>query len=147
MGRKAGIEKGRPFFSWRDHGVIDQIDLGVETSGQHALVLADELAFDADILELQAGQGGDVRVGLGVEPRREQVDDLDRAALSGAGLEEFLLTAADGSVAELPLDDLQPLLDLVLVHAGAVTAQEELADVGRDGVLPRRTSAPGPCGR
>jgi hypothetical protein len=54
------------------------------------------------------------------------------------GLEQLLLTAADRPVAKLPLDDLQPLLDLVLVHAGAVAAQEELADVGRDRILPRK---------
>ena len=99
------------------------------------------------VLELQAGQGRQVGVGLGVEPSRDEVDDLDRAALAGAGLEQFLLAAADRPVAELPLDDLQALLDLVLVHAGAVAAQEELADVGRAPGTGGRTSAPDPCGR
>ena len=77
----------------------------------------------------------------------DEVDDLDRAGLAGAGLEQFLLAAADRPVAQLPLDDLQALLDLLLVHAGAVAAQEELADIGGHGVLPGELRAPGPCGR
>ena len=42
---------------------------------------------------------------------------------------------ADRPVAQLPLDDLQPFLDLLLVGAGAVAAEQELADVGRHRVL------------
>ena len=54
---------------------------------------------------------------------------------AGTGLEQFFLAAADGPVAKLPLDDLQPLLNLLLVGAGTVTAQQELADVRRHRVL------------
>ena len=53
-------------------------DLGVEPAGQHALVLTDQLVSDVDVLELETRQLGHVGVGLGVEPGREEVDDLDR---------------------------------------------------------------------
>ncbi len=44
-------------------------------------------------------------------------------------------------------DDLQALLDLLLVGAGAVAAEQELADVGGHRVLALEACAPGPCGR
>ena len=55
--------------------------------------------------------------------------------LAGAGLEQLLLAGADRPVPQLPLDDLQALGDLLLVGAGAVAAEQELADVGRHRVL------------
>ena len=63
------------------------------------------------------------------------------------GLEQLLLAGAHGPLAHLALDDLQPLGDLLLVGAGAVAAEQELADVGRHGVLALELAAPGPCGR
>jgi hypothetical protein len=120
-----------------DDGVVGEIDLGVEAARQHPFVVADQLAVDAHVLQLQAGQGGEVGVGAGVEAGRDDVDNLDRPGLLGAGLEEFFLAASDGPVAKLALDDLQALLNLVLVGAGAVTTEKELADVGGNRVLPR----------
>ena len=62
---------------------------------------------------------------------------LTEPGLSGPGLEQLLLAAPHGPVAKLPLDDLQPFLDLLLVGAGTVATEQELADVGRHGILPR----------
>ena len=62
-----------------DRGVVLEVDLGVEAAGEHPLVVADQVVADADVLELQAGQRGEVAVGAGVEARRDQVDELDRA--------------------------------------------------------------------
>ena len=101
IGRRAAIANGRPFFSWAIDGVVGQVDLGVEPAGQHPLVVADQLVLDPHVLQLQAGQGGEVGVGLGVEPGGDDVDDLDRAGFPGAGLEQFLLAAADGAVPQL----------------------------------------------
>jgi hypothetical protein len=76
-------------------------------------VLAHHLRGDAHILELQARQVGEVGVGLGVEAGADQVDQLDRAVLTGAGLEQLLLAGLDRARGELALHDLQSLVDLV----------------------------------
>ena len=118
-----------------DGGVVLELDLGVEAAGEHALVVAHEVVADAHVLELQAGQGGEVAVATGIEARGDEIDELDRAPLAGARLEELLLAGADGAVLELALDDLEALGDLLLVGARAVAPQEELADVRGDRVL------------
>ena len=51
-------------------------------------------------------------------------------------LEELLLAGADRAVLQLPLDDLQALLDLLLVHRRAVPPEQELHDIGGHRVLP-----------
>ena len=116
--------------------VVLELDLGVEAAGQHPLVMvADHLIGDPDVLQLQARQGREVGVAADVEPGRDQVDELDRALLPGPRLEQLMGAGAHGPVAELALDDLEALGDLVGVGAGAVAAEQELADVGRDRVL------------
>ena len=59
---------------------------------------------------------------------------LTEPVLAALALNSLLLAGADGPVPELPLDDLQPFGDLLLVGAGAVAAEQE---------LDRRRSAPG----
>ena len=86
-------------------------------------------------VELKAGQLGLVRVGLGVEPRPEQVDDLDPALLAGARLEQLLLAGAHRPLLHRALDDREPFGDLVGVGRRAVPAEQELADVGGHRVL------------
>ena len=70
-----------------------------------------------------------------VEPRTQQVDDLDLALLPRPRLEQLLLAGADGSLLHRPLDDREALGDLVGIGRGAVPAEQELADVRRDRVL------------
>ena len=98
-------------------------------------MLVHELVGDVDVVELEARQLGLVGVGLGVEPRTQQVDDLDLALLPRPRLEQLLLAGADGSLLHRPLDDREALGDLVGIGRGAVPAEQELADVGRDRVL------------
>ena len=98
-------------------------------------MLVDELGGDVDVVELQARQLGLVGVALRVEPRLEQVDDLDAALVAGAVLEELLLAGANGAFLHRALHHLEPGGDLVGVGGGAVAAEQELADVGRDRVL------------
>ena len=94
----------------------------------------------------KARQLRDVAVVLGVEPRPDDVDELDRALFLRARLEQLLFARADRAVLELLFDDLQPFGDLLFVGARAVAPQQELHDIGRHRILARSTSAPGPCG-
>jgi hypothetical protein len=120
-----------------DDPVVAQRHFRVEAVGQHALVVADRLVFDADIAQRKAGQLGQVAVVLRVEPGANDVDQLDRPCFLGSRLEQFLLAGAHRAILQLLLDDLQTFVDLVLVDARAVAAQEELDDVGRHRVLAR----------
>ena len=52
-GRSAATPKGRPLAAGQ-LGVVAQVDLGVETAGQHPVVLADQLVVDPCILQPQA---------------------------------------------------------------------------------------------
>ena len=115
-------------------GVVVQVDLGVEPAGEHPLVRPDDLVGDPHVPQLEAGQLGEVAVGLGVEARLDEVDELDRRPLTGARLEELLLAGPDGAVGQEPADHCQALLDLLGVGGRAVPAEQELPDVGRDGV-------------
>ena len=117
-------------------GDVLEGDLGVEAACQHPVVLVDELVGDVDVAELEAGQLGLVCVGLRVEPRPKQVDDLDLALLPGARLEQLLVAGAHGAFLHRALDDGEALGDLVWVGRGAVPAEQELTDVGRYRILP-----------
>ena len=88
-----------------------------------------------DVVELQAGEFGLVSVRLGVEPAAEQIDDLHPALLARARLEQLLLAGADRTLLHRALDDRQALGDLLWVRGGAVPAEEELADIGGNGIL------------
>ena len=68
-------------------------------------------------------------------PGPHDVDDLDAALITGAGLEQLLLASAHRSPLELLLHDLQPFCDLGGIGARAVTAQQELHHVGGYRVL------------
>ena len=96
----------------------------------------DHRLADAHVLQLQARQGRQEGVGAGVQPGRDDVDQLHMPLFLGPRLEQLLLAGADGLFAELALDDLQAFGDLLLVHRGAVAAQQKLGHVGRHGVLP-----------
>ena len=63
-------------------GVVLHRDLGVEAAGQHALVFGHCLGVDADVVQPEARQRGQVGVGVGVQPGRDQVDQLDLALLA-----------------------------------------------------------------
>ena len=78
LDRPEGLDAERPS-ALLQRGAILQLDLGVEAAGEHPLVLADERVVDVDVLELQARQLDHVGVRCCVEPRRDDVDDLDRA--------------------------------------------------------------------
>ena len=95
-----------------------------------------QAVVNAHVLELQAGQRGQERVRPRVQSGRDNVDDFDRAGFAGARLEEFLLAAADGAIPKLALYNLQPFLNFFLVDAGAISTEQELADVGGNRVLP-----------
>ena len=135
IGRTDSTRNGWPPDSRAERGDVLERDLGVEAAGEHPLVLVDELVGDVDVVELEARQLGLVGVGLRVEPRPEQVDDLDPALLAGARLEELLLAGADGALLHRALDDLEALGDLVGIGRRAVAAEQELADVRRHRVL------------
>ena len=47
-------------------------------------LLGDRLGVDAHVGQPQAGQRGEVGVGVGVQPGGDQVDELDRALLARA---------------------------------------------------------------
>src|SRR5262245_6285137 len=95
----------------------------------------DQAIFDANVLQLQTRKGGQEGVGLCVEPGRNDVDDLDTASLAGTGFEQFFLATANGTVTQLPLNNLQTFLNLVFVDRRTVAAQQELADVSGHWVL------------
>ena len=119
-----------------NRGIVGQVDLGIEPARQHPLVVADQVVGNAHVLQLQAGQCRQIAVGLGIEASRDDVDDLHRAGFAGTGLEQFLFAAANGPVPKLPFNDAQSFLDFLLVDAGTVAAQQELADIGWHRVLP-----------
>ena len=52
-----------------DHGVVAQINLGIEAARQHSFIVADELVINADVFQSKAGQRDHVRIRLGVKPR------------------------------------------------------------------------------
>jgi hypothetical protein len=100
-------------------------------------VLSHILVVDPDVFQRQARQLGQVAVVLGIEPRPYDVDDLDRTRFLGPRLEQLFLAGANRPVLQLLLDDLQPFVDLVVVDARAVAAEQELDDIGRHRVLAR----------
>ena len=116
-------------------GDVLEGDLGVEAAGEHPVVLIHEFVGDVDVVELKARQFGLVGVRARIEPRTQQVDDLDLALFPRPRLEQLLVAGADGSLLHRPLDDRKALGDLVRIGRGAVPAEQELADVRRDRVL------------
>jgi hypothetical protein len=102
-----------------DRGVVEQVDLGVEAAGQHALVVAHNGVVDTHVAESEARQLCDVGVRLRIEPRLDQVDELDRHALASARLEEFLLACPDGAVGERRRTTWRPSS----ISSGSVVAQ------------------------
>ena len=103
--------------------VVLELDFRVEAPGQHSLVVADHLIRDADVLQLQARESRPVGVAADIQPRRDQVDQLDRTLLASPRLEQLVGTGAHGPIAELSLDDLEPFGDLVGIRARAVAAR------------------------
>ena len=112
IGRRAVDLERPPAFLLRDDPVVGERDLGIEAVGQHPLIVAHQLIVDADVPQVQARQFRDVAVVLRVQPGAENVDDLDRPCLLGAGLEQLLLARSDSPILELLFDDLQPFGDL-----------------------------------
>ena len=76
----ASMPNGRPFFSWAMAASYSSVDLGVEAAGQHPLVArCTSSASMRTSFSRRLGSVGQVGVGLGVQPGRDEVDDLDRA--------------------------------------------------------------------
>ena len=119
-----------------DGRVVGEFDLGIEAAREHAFVGVDHRLADAHVLQLQARQGGQKRIGAGIQSGGDDVDQLDVPLFLGAGLEQLMLAGADGLLAELALDDLEAFGDFLFIHRGAVAAQQKLGDVGGNGVLP-----------
>ena len=117
--------------------VVAEGHLGVEPVAEHALVVLDDGVRHLHVVQVQAGQLGDVAVVLCVQPRANDVDQLDRSVLSRARLEDFPLARPHRPALELPLDDGQSLRDLMFVDARTVAPQQELDHVGRHRVLAR----------
>ena len=86
---------------------------------------------NADIGQTQAGQCCDVGVGLRIQASGDEVDDFDLAIFPGPSLEKLFFPGFDRSRFELPLDDLETLINLVLLGAGAVPAEQKLDHIGR----------------
>ena len=118
-----------------DARVVVQVQFGIEAAGQHPLVGVDQGIVDADLLQPQAWQFRHEAIVLRVQLGGHQVDQLDPALLLGARLEQFLLTGAHRAAGELALHDLQTLLNLRLIGAGAVAPEQELAHIGRHRIL------------
>ena len=137
IGRRAVHLERSAAFLLRDDPVVGERDLGIEAVGQHPLIVAHQLIVDADIPQVQAREFGDVAIILRIEPGANNVDDLDRSRLLGAGLEQFLFAGSDRPILELLFDDLQPFGDFVFVDAGAVASKQELDDIGRNRILTR----------
>jgi hypothetical protein len=127
--------EGPPVLLLGDARVITQVHLGIEAAGKHPLVGVDQGIVDADILEPQARQFRHEAIVLGIQARGDQVDQLHPALLLGAGLEQLLLPGAHRAAGELALHDVQTLLDLRLVGAGAVAPEQKLAHIGRHRIL------------
>ena len=119
----------------RDHRVVLQGDLRVEPVGEHPLMVGHEFGLDADVPQAEAGEFGEVTVVLRVQTRTHDIDQPNGALFAGPRLEDLLLGGADRAPFELVLHDLEALIDLVLLDARAVPAQQKLDDVGGDGIL------------
>ena len=52
----------------------------------------DQFTADANILELQARQSGQVRVRFGIQAGTEKIDDFNLAPFTGTCLEQFFFT-------------------------------------------------------
>ena len=71
-------------FLLRDHRVVLQGDLRVESIGEHPLVLSDELGLDANVAEAKAGQFGQIAVVFGIQAGAKDVDEADGTLLPSA---------------------------------------------------------------
>ena len=89
------------------------------------------------IPEVQAREFRDVAVILRVQSSTENVDDLYRSCLLGAGLEQLLFTGSDRPILELLFDDLKAFGDLLFVHARAIAPEQKLDHIGRHRILSR----------
>ena len=145
-GPQAVYSERAPILLLSDGCVIAQRDLGIKAVGQHTFVLFHQVIVDADVPQRQAGEFGDERIGPGVEPRLDDVDQLDGASIPGPRLEQLFLAGADSSIGELPFDDRQSVLDLLLIGRGAVTSEHKLHDVGGKPGIGGCTCEPGLCG-
>jgi hypothetical protein len=112
-----------PNFLLRDDAVVGECDLGIEAVRQHSFIVANRLIVDPNIPEIQARKFCDVAIILRVEAGAENVDDLYRSCLLGAGLEQLLFAGSDRPILELLFDDLQTFIDLLFVDTGAVASE------------------------
>ena len=81
MARRPSTREGTPVLLLGDGRVVAQGDLGVEAVRQHALVLLHKIVVDAHVPEREARELRDQRIRLRVQPRLDDVDELDGAPL------------------------------------------------------------------
>ncbi len=58
----------------------------------------DQFGWNANVVEPEAGERGQVGVGSRVEPGGDQADDSDRPLLPGPRLEQLLLAGEGGDI-------------------------------------------------
>jgi hypothetical protein len=71
----------------RSPAMRNGLPLRVEAIGEHAFVGGHQVVVDLGILDGEAGNLCRVGIATGVEPGPHDVDDLDAALITGAGLE------------------------------------------------------------
>ena len=119
-----------------DGRVVGEFDLRIEAPREHSFIGVDHLLPDAHVLQLQARQRGQKRICAGIQSGSDNVDQLHLPLFLGAGLEQLMFPGADCLFTELTLDNLEAFGDFLVVHRGAVAAQEKFGDVGRNRILP-----------
>ena len=112
-----------------DGRVVGEFDLRIEAAREHSFIGVDHLLPDAHVLQLQARQRGQKRIGAGIQSGGDNVDQLHLPLVLGAGLEQLMFPGADCLFTELTLDNLEAFGDFLVVHRGAVAAQEKFCSI------------------
>jgi hypothetical protein len=120
--------------SLADHAVVCERNLGVEAVDQDAIVLLYNAVRNADVAECEAGKFRNITSVLGVQTCTHGIDDADGTSTVRLVLEHLLLSGAHAAVLELLINDLQPLFDFRFGCGGAIAAEQELDDIGRNGI-------------
>src|SRR5690554_2886675 len=94
-------------------------------------MLIHQLRRNTNIRQAKAGQCCKVTIGLCIQAGGNQINDFDLTVLPGPGLEQLLFTRLYRAGFKLPLNNLQPFINLFLVGACAVPPQQKLHHVGR----------------
>src|SRR6185437_11572395 len=98
-----------------DRLIVGELDIGPDAAGEQPLMLVDEFRFDVNEIEAARRQTRPVFAALIllVEGYCAEVDDLHRALLLEAGLDELALVRAHDALADGLLHLLEACLDFV----------------------------------